>query len=97
MYTKSHNPPSASFPATPTGTDEGQPPRPGSALSFRLATTAAEREAIYRLRYDVYALENGFRAPGPADHRAWEDASDDMAAHLYATAGGELVGALRIL
>lgn len=97
MYTKSHDPTSGSFPATPAVTDERQPPRPGSALSFRLATTAAEREAIYRLRYDVYARENGFRAQGPADHRAWEDASDDKSAHLYATADGELVGALRIL
>ncbi len=66
-------------------------------LCFHLATTAAERDAIYRLRYEVYALENGFRAPGTADHRAWEDASDAQATHLYATAGGKLMGALRIV
>jgi predicted GNAT family N-acyltransferase len=77
---------------------DGCPPRAsGAALSFRLATTQDEREAIYRLRYEVYALENGFRPPGPDSYRAWEDASDTKATHLYALADGKLIGALRIL
>ena len=74
---------------TPQGT------RPG--MSLKIATTPEEREAIYRLRYEIYAVENGFRAQGPADYRAWEDVSDAKAVHLCATTNGELVGALRTL
>lgn len=67
------------------------------APHLRIATTAAEREAIYRLRYEVYAVENGFSPPGSADFRAWEDASDAKAAHLYVMVEGKIVGALRIM
>lgn len=74
---------------TPQGT------RPG--MSLMIATTPEEREAIYRLRYEIYAVENGFRAQGHADYRAWEDVSDVKAVHLCATTNGELVGALRTL
>ena len=69
--------------------------KPG--MSLKIATTPEEREAIYRLRYEIYAVENSFRAQGHADYRAWEDASDAKAVHLCATTNGELVGALRTL
>lgn len=68
-----------------------------SGLSLRLATTSEEREEIYRLRHEVYGIENHFGAQASADFRAWEDSCDAKAAHLYAAADGKIVGALRIL
>lgn len=88
--------PTHSWPAAYLNPGGGLPAAPGSGLGFSLATTAAEREAIYRLRYEIYALENGFSAHGPAAPLAWEDACDGEASHLCARVGGELVGALRI-
>lgn len=72
-------------------------PGAGSTFSLRLATTTAEREAIYRLRYEIYAIENGFGVQGADATAEWTDASDWQADHLYAAASGELVGALRIV
>lgn len=68
-----------------------------SAITLRIATTAAERQEIYRLRYQVYTIENGFQRPGPADHRAWEDRSDAASVHLCAVAEGRIIGALRVI
>jgi putative hemolysin len=90
-------------PASQLGTREQSSPhsrtpqatKPG--MSLKIATTPEEREAIYRLRYEIYAVENGFRPPGSADYHAWEDAVDSKAVHLYATTNGEIVGALRTL
>lgn len=71
--------------------------RPGRSLTIQLAVTAAEREAILRLRCEVYAIESSFRASCPTDYRAWEEESDARAAHLYARIGEEVVGALRVV
>jgi CRP-like cAMP-binding protein len=66
----------------------------------RFATTDAEREAIYRFRYSVYAAELG-RKIGQPDHaegRLHDDEDDQPYTVLLYTAddGGEVTGTLRL-
>lgn len=66
-------------------------------VQVRHAATDAEREAIYRLRYDTYVEElRLFR--GQADHARLRltDAHDATAHLLYAEVAGEVVGTLRL-
>jgi predicted GNAT family N-acyltransferase len=63
-------------------------------VEVKLATTDAEREAIYRLRHEVYVREMGeFR--DVADGGVLTDASDAGARHLYVKVHDIVVGALR--
>lgn len=64
---------------------------------IRLAQTEAEREAIYRFRYDTYVREMN-RTQTYADHeRGWvKEPLDDTAHLLGAFAGAEAVGTYRI-
>jgi hypothetical protein len=63
---------------------------------MRLASSPAEKEAIYRLRYDV--MVDGMGKPLSADHRRRivDDALDDWADHLYIERQGEVVAAVRL-
>ncbi len=66
-------------------------------LEIREATTAAERDAVFQLRYEVYVEELGFYRD-VADHegRRLRDADDtDAARLLYATQDGRLVATAR--
>jgi predicted GNAT family N-acyltransferase len=76
---------------------------PSSAATevvIRLATTNEERDAIYRLRYQVYIEEmNGAHRHQEADvgKQQLRDAWDDRAYHFYALQQGEVVACARIL
>ena len=61
-----------------------------------VATTEAEREAVYRFRYDVYVEEMG-RYRGVADHvrRRFREPEDDTARIFYAAVDGEVVATQR--
>jgi predicted GNAT family N-acyltransferase len=60
----------------------------------RVAATEAEREAIYRLRHEVYVQEMGeFR--DVAEEGMLRDPSDETARHLYVKVHDIVVGALR--
>lgn len=72
--------------------------RSGQALRAIIAATAAEREQVYRLRYDVYVTEMGLL---PEDHafvhdRSVRDPLDDRSILLLLLHGDEPVGTLRL-
>jgi GNAT superfamily N-acetyltransferase len=65
-------------------------------LEIRVATSAAERERIYRFRYEVYVARLG-RQARDADHRRRtlrEDLDDDSTL-IHATSNGAMVGVAR--
>ncbi len=56
-----------------------------------IATTAAEREAVYRFRYSVYVEEMG-RYQDTADHvRRWLDEPEDEHSHIFFALEGDRV------
>src|SRR5437867_67561 len=57
---------------------------------FLSVATEAEREAIYRLRHEVYARELGQHAASPAGRL--RDALDDWNIYLVARIGGQIAG-----
>ena len=65
-------------------------------VEIGIATTARERQEIYRLRYAVYIEE--MKKPYAADHqhRLLFDPQDEKARLIYARAGQELVATLRL-
>lgn len=66
------------------------------AVDIRFATTETERQAIFRLRYEIYIEEMGF--PYEADHQArlLTDGAIQQARLLLAELDGEAVGTLRL-
>jgi CRP-like cAMP-binding protein/predicted GNAT family N-acyltransferase len=66
-------------------------------LEIRFAHTKSEREAVYRLRYEVYIEEMGYDYPA-ADHQArlLPDEGNRQSPLLYAQSDGEVVGTLKI-
>ncbi len=64
------------------------------AIQVKYAETEAEKEAIYRLRYDVYVEELGDREAH--SHNRLTDKLDNQARLLMAIEGDELIGTLRI-
>lgn len=66
-------------------------------LQFKFATTTKEREAVYRLRYEIYVEERG-AYKDVADHknRLLSDPLDPTGRLLYGQAGDEVVGSLRL-
>src|SRR4051812_14697767 len=68
-----------------------------SYAEVKVAASAAEREAIYRFRYEVY-VEQMHLYRSTADHeRRWlRDVDDDGAVLLYAALGGQVAGTIRI-
>lgn len=69
-----------------------------ATLEVRLARSAAEVQAAQRLRYRVFALEQGARVQG-AELGLDRDAFDPYCDHLIArdTASGQVVGTYRLL
>ena len=65
----------------------------------RTASTADEREQIYRLRYEVYVEELGQLYADVADHdrRLLYDPVDDVARLVMAVVDGRVVGTLRVV
>jgi hypothetical protein len=68
------------------------------SLTVARASTAEERESVYRFRYRVYVQEMGLSPPG-ADpvSRTLRDSLDDVATSFYLRDGDDVVGSLRIL
>jgi CRP-like cAMP-binding protein/GNAT superfamily N-acetyltransferase len=66
-------------------------------LSIRIATTTAEKEAVFRLRYEIYVEEMG-RRQTYADHerRRIEEPSDERGHLFLAEDGGEVVATARM-
>ena len=66
-------------------------------IEINVATTDAERDAIYRLRYEVYVEEmHIFGDVADHERRMLIDANDADARLLYATIDGEYVGTVRL-
>ena len=66
-------------------------------IEVRIATTAAEREAVQRFRYEVYVEEMGrYRATADHEHRRLVDPEDDHSWIVYARLDGAVVGTTRI-
>ncbi len=70
---------------------------PLDQIHIELATTAKEKEKVYRLRYRIYVEEMGRRI-SRADHRRrlLYDDMDDWGLLFYARAGREIVGTVRL-
>lgn len=69
------------------------------AFELVRATTPAQRERVFQLRYDVFCRENKFEKP-PYDGDMFEyDAYDDRAVHflLIHRASGDAAGTLRVI
>ncbi len=66
-------------------------------MQIRFAETQQERDAIYRLRYQIYIQEMGYQFPS-ADHEhcMLTDGTSQRGRLLYAEADGEVVGTLRL-
>lgn len=66
-------------------------------FSVRLATSVGERNAIYRLRYDLYvSRQNLFEDVADHDRRFLVDDGDATSRLFYAAVDGEVVGTIRI-
>jgi hypothetical protein len=71
--------------------------QPEMALEVHVATTEAEREAVFRFRYDVYVEEMGrYRAIADHEHRRLADPEDDHSWIIYGAVDGEVVGTTRL-
>ncbi|WP_164928684.1 cyclic nucleotide-binding domain-containing protein [Gloeobacter violaceus] len=65
-------------------------------LEVKIATTAAEREAIFRFRYHVYVEEMNKRLPHADHRRQWlRDQHDESAVLFYIGEQGEVAATLR--
>jgi N-acyl-L-homoserine lactone synthetase len=68
-----------------------------SAIDVRLASSPAEREAAFSLRYEVYVEElQWFGDVADHDARRLEDPVDSRSELLLATAGDEVLGTMRL-
>lgn len=66
-------------------------------IAIRIATTEEEKEAIYRLRYEIYVDEmHIFGAQADHDRRRLVGPHDATARLMYATLDGEVVATLRL-
>jgi CRP-like cAMP-binding protein len=62
-----------------------------------IAETEAEREAVYRLRYDVYVEEMGrYQTVADHEHRLLREDVDDQSRISYAEIDGEVVATARL-
>lgn len=61
-----------------------------------IARSAAERESIYRLRYQVYIAEQGKTYSADHDRGTLRDDSDASAEHLYIREEGRAIAAVRM-
>lgn len=88
----------------PDGADDRHEHRPEAPVVVSVARTEAEREEIYRFRYDVYVREMGKLDMDDADHagRRVHDLLDDVATLYVARQKSEdgsdvIVGTLRLV
>lgn len=66
-------------------------------ITFHIAETEAEREQIYRLRYEIYVEEmHIFGSVADHERRMLSGHNDEHARILYAKCGDELIGSLRL-
>jgi len=65
-------------------------------LTFRVAQSPAEREAVYRLRYSI-VVEKGWAKPEDFPDGLERDAYDDTAVQIVAWDGDELAAAARLV
>jgi N-acyl-L-homoserine lactone synthetase len=65
-------------------------------LEFRSASSAAEIEATYRLRYAA-VVENGWATPADYPDGLEHDADDGRAVHIVCVDGERVVGSLRLV
>ncbi|MCP4414328.1 MAG: GNAT family N-acetyltransferase [Gammaproteobacteria bacterium] len=66
-------------------------------IQFKFATTTEEREAVYRLRYEIYVTErHSYQDIADHENKLLFDDHDQTARLLYATVGDEVVGSLRL-
>src|SRR5690348_16331067 len=66
--------------------------------NVKIATTDAEKEAIYRFRYEVYVEEMGAddeRSKSDFATRWIHDEMDETGLHFYVARNGQLLGCLR--
>ena len=67
-----------------------------AGIEVREAGTAAERELVYGLRYDVYVRELGqYEDVGDHERQRLSDPIDDVSRLILATIDGDLVGSMR--
>jgi predicted GNAT family N-acyltransferase len=64
--------------------------------TLRFASTDAEREAIYRLRYDIYIGEMHFEDAADHEQRRMSDLDDATAHLLYISEDAQVIGTLRL-
>ena len=67
-----------------------------SSYAMLTAQTEAEKDAIYRFRFDVFGDEMGLL--GPVEN--WEeprflDSTDAVSHHIFAESQGSIIGAIR--
>ncbi|MDP9342363.1 MAG: GNAT family N-acetyltransferase [Actinomycetota bacterium] len=65
-------------------------------IAIGLAESREEREAVYRLRYEV-VVEQGWARPEEFPDGTERDGFDDGAVHVVARAGHELAGSSRVV
>jgi len=67
------------------------------SIQIGIAETDAEKEKIFRLRYEIY-IEELKRKPNLANHRSKQlvDEIDHWAILLYAKVGTEYIGTMRV-
>lgn len=66
-------------------------------IDVSVATTEAEREAVYRFRYEVYVEELGrYRAVADHERRRLTDPEDDRSWIVYVAAGDEVLASTRL-
>jgi len=66
-------------------------------LEIRQAGTEAEREAIFRLRYEIYVVDQRlFVEQADHDRKLLSDADDVGARLFYAESDGEVIGTMRL-
>ncbi|MEZ4814138.1 MAG: GNAT family N-acyltransferase [Bdellovibrionota bacterium] len=68
-----------------------------SSFKVRLARTDADRDAVFRLRYDVFNEELGEGLPESALTKRDEDRFDPFCDHLMVEKNGKVVGTYRFL
>lgn len=90
--------PISRWPATASRPDAGPPPGPppGLQLACRPAASAAELAAHFRIRHQVFVIEQGLFRAGPAgDDRDAHD-GDPSTMHVIGLADGVIGGTVRL-
>ena len=66
-------------------------------ITIKEATSDAERESIFRLRYDIYVDQmNRYRSVADHENRLFTESDDAQSRHYLAIDDGEVVGTMRL-